>query len=448
MTLTTDTLDLNRREPPTLAARPRGPADGMRPGSRIAVVGTGIAGLLSAWLLARRHDVTVFEAGSYAGGHTNTLDVHAEGRDYAVDTGFIVFNHRTYPHFTRLLERLGVPSRETTMSFSVRCERTGLEYNGTSLDTLFAQRRNLLRPSFWGMLRDIMRFNREASALLDAPDDSLTMGELLRDGGYGRAFIDHYIVPMGGAVWSAPSDAMLAFPAAMFVRFFHNHGFLQVRDRPVWRTVSGGSREYVKRLVEPLAGRVRLRSPVTRVRRTPTAVELDSNGRRERFDAVVLACHSDQALGMLADPSDAEREVLGALPYQENEAVLHTDQSLMPRAPRAWAAWNAHLTRDPRDRVAVTYDMNELQGLDSRDHFLVTLNRGDDIDPDRVLRRITYHHPVFTTDGMAAQRRHGEISGADRRTFYCGAYWRYGFHEDGVLSALRVAEQVGVEGLV
>jgi predicted NAD/FAD-binding protein len=365
-----------------------------------------------------------------------------------VDTGFIVFNHRTYPNFTRLLERLGVASRETEMSFSVRCERTGLEYNGTSIDTLFAQRRNLLRPAFWGMLRDIMRFNREATALLEAPDDSITMGELLRDGGYGREFIDHYIVPMGGAVWSAPTDAMLAFPASMFIRFFHNHGFLKVNDRPVWRTVCGGSREYVRKLVEPLADRLRLRSPVTRVRRTETAVEIDSLGRRERFDAVVMACHSDQSLRMLADPTDAEQQILGAIPYQANEAVLHTDESLMPRTPKAWAAWNAHLTRSPADRVAVTYDMNILQGLDSREHFLVTLNRGDDIDPSRVLRRINYHHPVFTTDGLAAQRRHDEISGCEQRTFYAGAYWRYGFHEDGVVSALRVAEQVGVAGLV
>lgn len=416
---------------------------------RVAIVGTGISGMLTARMLAPFHDLTIYEAGATIGGHTNTVDVEWAGRSYAIDTGFIVFNHRTYPHFTELLEHLDVPAQDSAMSFSVSCARTGVEYNGTSLNTLFAQRRNLFRPSFHGMIRDILRFNREAQALLAAGDDggNLSLGEYLDAGGYGRAFVEHYIVPMGGAIWSAGDEAVRRFPARAFLRFFDNHGMLSVDDRPMWRVVQGGSREYVKALVRPFEDRIRLQTPVWSVRRDEAGVALGlADGSTERHDAVVLACHSDQALRMLADPSRAEREILSAIPYQPNEAVLHVDDSVLPRTKRAWAAWNVHLSEQARAHVAVTYDMNILQGLDAPVTFNVTLNDDGRIDPSKVLQRISYHHPVFDRAGFAAQKRFGEISGV-RGTYYCGAWWGWGFHEDGVNSALAVARQFGIEGI-
>lgn len=403
---------------------------------KIAIIGSGIAGNVAAHHLHREHDITVFEAGDHAGGHTHTHDIALGGRSYAVDTGFIVFNDRTYPNFIQLLEDLGVASQESSMSFSVRDEASGLEYNGTSLDTLFAQRRNLLRPSFLGMVRDILRFNREAPALLDAPDDTLTLRRFLAEENYGRRFVDHYLVPMGAAIWSTDPQRMLGFPARYFVRFLHNHGMLSVNDRPVWRTVKGGSREYVRRLTAPFASRIRLRTPVRGLRRFPGHVVVETDRGAERFDAAFLACHSDQALALLRDPTRTEREVLGAIRYQENEAVLHTDTRLLPRVRRAWAAWNYHVPPVSMDRVALTYNMNILQRLDARETLCVTLNRSDAIDPARILKRIVYHHPLYTPEAVAAQARQRELNGA-LRTYYCGAYWRFGFHEDGVVSALE-----------
>jgi len=402
---------------------------------RIAIVGAGIAGNVAARELHRDHEVTVFEAGGHVGGHTHTHAIEAHGRAWHVDTGFIVFNDRTYPNFVRLLDELGVASQESSMSFSVRDEIADLEYNGTTLNTLFAQRRNLLRPSFLGMVRDILRFNREAPRLLEEPGGELPLGELLGRKDYGRAFLEHYVVPMGAAIWSTDPASMMQFPARFFVRFLHNHGMLTVDDRPVWRTVQGGSARYVERLVAPFRERIHLATPVEQVRRIPGGVMLKPRGHEAlRFDAAFLACHSDQALALLADPTQAEREVLSAIPYQRNEAVLHTDARLMPRRRRAWAAWNYHV-RPHGGPVALTYNMNILQRLDAPEPFLVTLNRSDAIDPERVLRRITYHHPLYTPASVAAQARHREIDGA-RATYYCGAWLRNGFHEDGVASAL------------
>jgi len=402
---------------------------------KIAIVGSGIAGNVLGHRLHREHDITVYEAAGHIGGHTHTHDVAQAGRRYAVDTGFIVFNDRTYPHFVALLGELGVAAQESTMSFSVRDESSGLEYGGTNLDTLFAQRRNLLRPAFLGMIRDILRFNREAPALLDEPGDELPLAELLARGRYGRAFVEHYIVPMGAAIWSTDPEAMLAFPARFFVRFLHNHGMLTVGERPVWRTISGGSARYVEKLVAPFRDRIRLRTPVEWIRRLPASVIVKARGHAaERYDAVFVACHSDQALGLLADPSPAEREVLGAIPYQRNEAVLHTDTRLLPKRRLAWAAWNYHQPAERRGPVALTYNMNILQRLDAPRPFLVTLNRSDAIDPARVIKRITYHHPLYTPESIAAQARQREVN--CHRTFYCGAYWRNGFHEDGLASAL------------
>jgi len=408
---------------------------------KIAIIGSGIAGNVAARQLQREHDITVFEAGAHIGGHTHTHDVAIGGQTYAVDTGFIVFNDWTYPNFIELIRDLGVESRPSHMSFSVRCERSGLEYNGTSFDTLFAQRRNLLRPRFWRMLRDILRFNREAPRLLaDAGAETLTLGDYLAGSDFGREFIDYYIIPMGAAIWSADPEMMLGFPARYFVRFFHNHGMLSVDERPEWRVIAGGSRGYVDKLVAPFRERVRLNTPVEWVRRYPTHVTVKARGSEpERFDALFLACHSDQALRLLADPSTSEREVLGAIPYQENEVVLHTDTRLLPRRRRAWAAWNYHVLPEARGRAAVTYNMNILQGLEAPVTFCVTLNRSEAIAPGRVIRRLTYHHPVYTLAGVAAQARQAEINGA-RRTYYCGAYWRHGFHEDGVVSALAAVE--------
>jgi uncharacterized protein len=409
---------------------------------QIAIIGSGISGLTAARRLCRDHEITVFEANDYIGGHTNTVDVELGGQRWAVDTGFIVFNDRTYPNFIALLDEIGVASRPSDMSFSVRCERSGLEYCGSSLDRLFAQRRNLASPGFWRMIRDILRFNRDARRLLDEPGGLLGLGEYLEREGYSRRFVEHYIVPMGAAIWSTDPLTMLAFPARYFVEFFANHGLLSVDDHPQWRVIADGSRAYVAPLCAPFADRIRLRAPVARVHRDPRGVELVlGDGHRARFDAVVFACHSDQALAQLVNPTPAERELLGAIPYQPNEAVLHTDERFLPHRRKAWAAWNYHVPDHHHEAVSVTYNMNILQGLDAPVQFLVTLNPGEAIDPAKVIRRINYEHPVYTPRGIEAQRRRGEIMGANR-SFYCGAYWSYGFHEDGVRSGLAAAAAV------
>jgi uncharacterized protein len=402
---------------------------------RIAVIGSGISGMVAAHHLSREHEVTVYESGAHVGGHTHTVDVEHQGRCYAVDTGFIVYNDWTYPNFVRLLNELEVPWQPSAMSFSVRCEKTALEYNGTTLNSLFAQRRNLLRPSFLRMVADIVRFNRRAPALLES-DTTLTLGEYLNGEGYSRYFVEHYIIPMGAAIWSSRPVDMLGFPARFFVEFFANHGFLSVNDRPTWRVVRGGSREYVKRLTAAYATRIQLRTPVASLRRQPHQVVLRlKDGTLAHFDQVFIACHSDQALKLLSDPSREEREILGAIPYQTNEALLHTDTRLMPRSARAWAAWNYHLPIEQYQRVTVTYNMNILQSLDAPANFLLTLNRNHVVDPRKVLGAYAYQHPVYNSGAVAAQQRRHEINGK-RRTYYCGAYWGYGFHEDGVVSAL------------
>lgn len=404
---------------------------------RIAVIGSGISGMVAAHHLSREHEVAVFEAAGYVGGHTHTVDVACEGSRFAVDTGFIVYNDRTYPRFAGLMEELAVASQPSAMSFSVRCERTGLEYNGTSINALFAQRRNLVRPSFLRMVADIVRFNRSAAQLLRGDGPDLSLGAYLEREAFSRPFVDHYIVPMGAAVWSSRPADVLRFPARFFAKFFSNHGFLSVNDRPTWRVIRGGSREYVKKLTAAYASRIHLNTPVDSMQRQPHQVSLRLRGGRvEHFDQVFIACHSDQALQMLSDASREEREVLGAIGYQENEALLHTDARLMPRRPLAWAAWNYHLPMKASERVSVTYNLNILQSLRADTQILLSLNRGEDIDPASVLGRFQYHHPVYTAAAVAAQKRRHEINGI-RRTYYCGAYWSYGFHEDGVKSALE-----------
>jgi predicted NAD/FAD-binding protein len=409
---------------------------------RVAIVGTGISGLGAAHRLHRHHEVTLFEASGYVGGHTATVNVEAAGGTWAIDTGFIVFNELTYPNFAALLHELAVPWQRSEMSFSLRCERTGLEYNGTSLDAVFAQRRNLLRPSFLRMLTEILRFNAQARNVLGTADRDLTLGDYLQRHRYSRQFTDHYIVPMGRAIWSATEAAMLCFPAALFIDFFHRHGFLSVNDRPTWLAVRGGSHKYVARLAAPFRQRIRLRTPVTGIRRSADHVSLRTGaGHVEHFDAVVLACHSDQALDLLDDPSGAERDVLGAFSYQENDVLLHTDTRLLPRARRARAAWNYHLLAQRQERVAITYDMNTLMSLTAPTRFLLTMNRNDHVDAACVLREFTYHHPVYTPDAVRAQQRRHEISGVNR-TWYCGAYWGAGFHEDGLVSGYQAAAEL------
>lgn len=396
--------------------------------------------MVAAYQLSRAHEVTVYEAADYIGGHTHTVDVECHGRTYAIDTGFIVHNEWTYPQFVGLLQELKVAWQPSAMSFSVRCENSGLEYNGTSLNTLFAQRLNLLRPRFLAMVRDILRFNAHAPELLTLGVPDATLGEYLRREGFSSGFVEHYIIPMGAAIWSSRPQDMLNFPARFFLEFFANHGFLSVDDRPTWRVIRGGSREYVKKLTAPYAERIRLRTKVVSLQRQPHRVSLRlRNGGVEHFDQVFLACHSDQALALLSDPSPEELQTLGAIRYQDNEALLHTDTRLMPRTPRAWAAWNYHLPTAPVDRATVTYNMNILQGLDAPEQFLLSLNRSEAVDPRKVLGRYLYQHPVFTPAAIAAQRSHATINGA-RRTYYCGAYWSYGFHEDGVKSAMAALE--------
>ena len=409
---------------------------------KLAIIGTGISGLTTAHLLAAEHDLTLYEANDYVGGHTHTIDVPVAEKAWAVDTGFIVFNDATYPNLIKLFESLDVRWQDSTMSFSVRCEKTGLEYRPSSLNTLFAQRRNFFRPSFWRMIRGIMRFRRRCHELLDG-DPELTLGDYLDRSDYPQEFIDYFIVPMGAAIWSAEPVGFRKFPARLFAEFFMNHGVLRLRGQPQWRVVRGGSRTYVERLIAPFRDRIRLNSPVQSVRRQKDGVLIEAPGQpTDRFDEVIIATHSNQALSMLADPTEAERSVLGAIPYQENVTVLHTDASLLPRCRRARASWNYHLPAQPRPGVALTYYMNMLQGLAAPVDFCVTLNRPDDIDPSGVIASMTYEHPVYTAAVFAAQQRHPEISGRNR-THYCGAYWGYGFHEDGVQSALAVCRNFG-----
>jgi predicted NAD/FAD-binding protein len=408
---------------------------------RIAVIGSGISGMVAAYRLNAEHEVTLYEAGSHVGGHTHTVDIAHGGQTFAVDTGFIVFNDWTYPEFISLLEELDVASQESSMSFSVRCDKSGLEYNGTTLNALFAQRSNLLSPTFLRMVADILKFHARAPMLLLEGHAELTLGEYLEAGGYSRAFIEHFMIPMVAAIWSARPADMLRFPARFLVRFFANNGLLTVNQRPVWRAVRGGSREYVKKLTRSLASRIHLNTPVAGVQRHPQHVLLRlKNGTVEHFDQVFFACHSDQALAILADASREEREVLSAMPYQANEALLHTDERLMPRRRLAWAAWNCHLPAAAHERVAVTYNMNILQRLLAPVQFLLTLNRHEGIDPAQVLGSFQYHHPMITSASLAAQARRDEISGP-RRTYYCGAYWGFGFHEDGVSSAIAAVNE-------
>jgi predicted NAD/FAD-binding protein len=408
---------------------------------RVAIVGGGVSGIVAAQRLHPRHEIVLYEAAGRLGGHTNTITVERPDGTWHVDTGFIVLNDRNYPNFNRILREAGVAIQPTHMGFSVKGEDVDFEYAGTPRG-VFCQRSNVRDPVFWRMLSDLRRFNRELTALVAAGGQGPSLGEWVDAGGYSRAFVDRLIVPQASAVWSADPAAMWSFPVGFLAEFFHNHGMLGFRDRPQWQTVVGGSETYVAALTAAFADRIRLASPVTAIARDDDGVILRAGGAIERFDHVVLACHSDQALAALTDPSPLERELLGAFPYQANEAVLHTDRSLLPRRRAAWQAWNYHLFATPRPMTTVTYYMNHLQRLTSAEDFCVSLNMTDRIDPRKIVEVIPYAHPVYTAAGVAAQARWREISGP-RRTHFCGAYWGWGFHEDGVVSALRACEALG-----
>ena len=407
---------------------------------KIAVIGGGISGNVAAYHLNKEHQVTLFEANDYVGGHTHTHDIEWAGQHYPVDTGFIVYNEKTYPNFIALLDELKVDTRVTEMSFSVKSERDGLEYNGHSLNSLFAQRRNLFKPSFHRMVRDILRFNKQAPLDMQQGQAEIGLGDYLQQNNYCEQFIHHYIIPMGAAIWSTDPLQMNRFPARFFIRFFHNHGLLNVQNRPRWFVIDGGSSQYIEPLVASFKHNIRLNSRIESIRRLPNYVLIKPFKQgAERFDAVFIASHSDQALAMLDDASRLEKNVLGAIRYQQNEAILHTDQSVLPKRRLAWAAWNYHLLDYSQPQAALTYNMNILQGHQAAVQFCVTLNHSAAIDKRKIINRFHYDHPVYTTESIAAQQRQSEINGVNR-TYYCGAYWRNGFHEDGVVSALNAVK--------
>ncbi len=425
---------------------------------RIAVIGSGISGLVSAYCLKNGlnaefqrdpdiplFDVTLFESDSRLGGHTATIDVELEGEQFAIDTGFIVYNDWTYPNFIRLMEQLKVRSQPTAMSFSVHCERTGLEYAGSNYNTLFAQRRNLFRPAYLRMLTDIVRFNKESLADVEAGElpETMSLGEYLDSRGYSEYFIDKYLVPMGAAIWSSGIDDMRKFPLIFFVKFFKNHGLLSIKDRPQWRTLIGGSKTYIEPLSASFRDSIRLNSNIVSIDRHDGDIHIRlSGGEILHFDAVVIATHSDQALNLLEQPTRTEREILSAIPYQDNDVVLHTDTTLLPQRKLAWSSWNYRIKQVQGSDVAqLTYSMNILQNLQSRHNFCVSLNQTEAINPDKILGEYVYAHPVFTVEGIAAQQRWQEIAGS-RNTWFCGAYWRNGFHEDGVFSGVRAAQSI------
>lgn len=412
----------------------------------IAIIGSGISGLTSAYLLSREHHVTVFEKNDYIGGHTATKDIEVDGKCYAIDTGFIVYNERTYPNFIKLLNQLGITEQKTEMSFSVMNPSANLEYNGSTLNTLFAQRSNLLKSSFWRLILEILRFNKLCKALYeqDEIDVELTLGDFLKQHKFNQAFSQNYILPMGAAIWSSSLVEMTQFQLKFFVRFFYNHGLLDIQNRPQWFVIPGGSKQYIYPLIKSFENNIELNSQIKSVSRTSSGVTLlFEDGQSKQFDDVVFACHSDQALQLLGDANAQEQEILSSMPYRDNQVVLHTDTNLLPKRRLAWASWNYHLDSNQNRPACVTYNMNILQGLESDTTFCVTLNNTDRIDANKILQTFHYSHPVFNQSSLAAQQRRLEICGKNH-THFAGAYWHNGFHEDGVRSAVEVAQRFGI----
>ncbi len=413
--------------------------------AKIAIIGAGISGMTAAYLLNRKHDICLFEINDRLGGHTATVDFELDGSSYAIDTGFIVYNDWTYPNFIKLLEQLGVDTQPTSMGFSVSCQKTGLEYAGNNLNTLFAQRKNVFSPSFLKMLKDILRFNRNARRDLEnmSIGSDMTLGEYLKKNGYSDEFSEFYLVPMGAAIWSASLASMKAFPIHFFVQFFHNHGLLNIFNRPQWRVISGGSKSYIAPLTASYSEKIQLNAKIVSVKRKENCVELQfASGESQMFDQVVFATHSDKALALLADPSEKERTILRGIPYSDNSVILHHDENLLPKNRLTWSSWNYLLGNDADTLPVVTYDMNILQAIQADRTFCVSLNAEDLIEPSKIIGKYRYAHPQFSLEGIQSQARWLEINGVNK-TWFCGAYWANGFHEDGVSSALRVAEHFG-----
>lgn len=414
---------------------------------KIAIIGSGVSGLTCAHLLHKHYDITVFEKNDYIGGHTATVEISDAGVKRAIDTGFIVFNDRTYPYFEKLLARIGVDRQETQMSFSVHNQASGFEYNGHTFASLFAQKRNIFRPKFWRLLSDIVKFNKLCKAMHSEQNylKDQTLGQLLDTHGFNDFFKYHYILPMGAAIWSTSIKEMQNVGVEFFVNFFYNHGLLDVTNRPQWYVIPGGSKQYIKPLIKGFAERIKLNTDIETVTRVDNKVIITlENGEQAEFDKVVFACHSDQALALLGDATEQEQAVLGAIPYTENSVVLHTDTSLLPDRKAAWASWNYLLNENTDKAAVVTYQMNILQGIDSDTQFCVTLNQLEGINKANILREFTYHHPVFNEASIAAQKLKHTVDGQNN-SYFCGAYWYNGFHEDGVRSGVDVAKQLGVE---
>ena len=411
---------------------------------KIAIIGSGISGLTSAYLLNRNHDITVFEANDYIGGHTHTHNIKIKDKEYAVDTGFIVYNERTYPNFIKLLDTLGVERQLSTMGFSVKSASEDYEYAGESLNSLFAKRSNIFRLGFLRMLYEMYRFGKKSDSTGLGLDVSITLGTYLRSENYSNEFINYFIIPMGAAIWSTPANKVLDMPAYFFIKFFYNHGMLEIINRPKWWVIKDGSSAYIKKIIKGFESKINLSSPIRTVSRLDNGIEIETANSKKplMFDAVVFATHSDQALGMLKDPTEKEKDILSSIPYQKNEVLLHTDSSVLPKRKLAWASWNYQLDSNPESPVVLTYNMNILQSLDCDETFCVTLNDHQSVDKSKVLKKITYHHPLFTVKGIEAQNRKLEISGVNN-TYYCGAYWHNGFHEDGVASAIEVCKHFG-----
>lgn len=411
----------------------------------IAIIGTGISGLTSAYVLSKKHNVTVFEKNDYVGGHTHTHEIEYQNKIWFVDSGFIVYNERTYPNFIKLLDQLGVECQVTRMGFSVKSERYDLEYAGHSLNGLFAQRRNIIRPSFLKMLRNMARFNSESVRDLDTIDSSTTLGEYLTMNNYSKEFIQYYIIPIGAAIWSTIPEKMMEFPAAFFIRFFDNHGLLQVTNRPKWWVIKGGSKTYVDAMISGFKDNILLSSPVKKVKRAKNKINISYGKNSENnssFDSVIFATHSDESLALLEDATVEEKDILGKIKYQKNDAILHYDTSILPSRRNAWSSWNYQLDKNRSDAVALTYNMNILQTLNCNRTFCVTLNSRSLVDEDKIIKELKYTHPLFTNKALDAQKRKEEINGKNN-TYYCGAYWYNGFHEDGVVSALDVCSMFG-----
>jgi predicted NAD/FAD-binding protein len=409
----------------------------------IAIIGSGISGLTAAYLLSKKHNVTVFERNDKIGGHTATVDIEKSGESFAIDTGFIVFNDKTYPNFLALLSEIGISKQATEMSFSVHNCKTGLEYNGHNLNTLFAQRRNIFRPKFWSLVKEILRFNKLCKAIFEQQDynNGYTLGSFLADNNFNDFFAEHYILPMLAAIWSSSLAQMEDFEFRFFVQFFHNHGLLNIADRPQWYVIPKGSRSYLTPLCAPFQHNIKLNAEIRSITRSDEKVHLHfANSTTQTFDEAVIACHSDEALALLGDASTDEKTVLSAMPYSENSVVLHTDRNLLPKREKAWASWNYQLSDDRSKAASVTYNMNILQGITSEHTFCVTLNQKDDINPSEILREFTYHHPIFSADSIKAQQQRHLICGINH-THFAGAYWHNGFHEDGVRSAVEVAKR-------